>query len=245
MAPDPKIIPHPLGDHRCIDVSEISNHGWYGVRSSTVVPSQIAEFIERDGPAFLKPTSSWNETHLTAFKVIHLQSLHPSRILPASIVPAEDDPVVRWLRQNLSATEDEIRTGRTGMGPAHSFYGQLRTVLRRPSAPNPSVATSMALRMTTSTPVSIPSPRNVNTGIQITSNRINAILSPESAMSTDSSFHPSSSPGARTQSSLRGSSEEDKAEIASNQMAVTLMDSLCQLERHLRPELSQHISFRS
>lgn len=244
MATRPNIIPHLPTDHRFVDISEVIGHEWYGVRSSTAIPSQIGEFIQRDGPAFLRSTSAWNETHLTAFKVIHLENLPPSRILPISIVPADDDPITQWLRQNLSASEDEVRNGRTGMVLAHAFYGQLRTVLRRPRTPISPIGAPMTLRPPTTNPVSIPAPRSTPMNIQARSNRVSALISPDSAMSTDSSFHPSSTSGARTQSSLRGSSDEDKTEIATNQMAVTLLDSLCQLESHFHPELNQRISFR-
>jgi len=178
-----------------------------------------------------------------AFKVIHLENLPAHRILPISIIPKDDDPITKWLKQHLSATEEEVRSGLTEMVLAHSFYGQLKTVLRKPRSPTSQIVIPRTVRPNTSTPMNIPLSRSVTTG-QSTGAISNVISSLESTMSTDSSFQVSSSPHVKTLSSVRGSSDEDKVEIATNQMAVTLLDTLCQLESHFRPGLNQRVSFR-
>jgi hypothetical protein len=105
MATPPNIIPHPSDDHRFINLSEITGNSWYAVCSSTSIPSQISEFIQRHGPIFLKSTSGWNESHLTALKVTLLEDLPSSRILPDPVMPSDDSIITQWLLENLSASE--------------------------------------------------------------------------------------------------------------------------------------------
>ena len=63
-------------------------------------------------------------------------------------------------------------------------------------------------------------------------------------MSTDSSYRPSSIHETQgTGSGIHESSEGDKAESATNQMAVTFLDLLCQIEQKLNPHPSQRIAF--
>src|SRR5579871_5239724 len=128
----PNLIPHNQTDHRYVSISEVSNHAWFGRCMSKAFPSSIADFMTRDGSNFLKSTSKWTEQHLLAFKCLFLDNLPIGRVLPLACIPKDDDVTIEWVKRELSATEGEIRSGKTGFGMAYSFYLQLAAVLQRP-----------------------------------------------------------------------------------------------------------------
>jgi hypothetical protein len=242
--PPPTIIPHPEGDHRCVTDTEITGHEWYAVRTSIANPCQISHYVDRDGPTFLRSTSGWNETHLHAFKVIFLPELPMSRILPVAAIPLDDDLSVLWVDQNLSASEKDIRDGNTGMGPGHAFYGQLAIVLKRIKSPRSEpIYPSSNLRSNTSIPIAmLPQLHHLcPTGLQL------PLASPESIMSiisTNSRYQTLQSQGGRTSSNIRGSSDKDKVESATNSMAITLLNSITLLERYYHPPHMYRVEFR-
>lgn len=106
---------------------------------SDTPPSSINEFVRRDGDRFLRSTSRWTEQHLLAFKCLWLENLPVARVIPSSFIPADDDVTVRLVRQQLSATEDEIRSRTMPAGMGYSFYLKLAQVLQRPSSPPPPI----------------------------------------------------------------------------------------------------------
>ena len=145
----PNVIPHNPADHRYVSIPEVSGHVWFGRCMSTGFPSSISDFVGRDGPNFLKSTSQWTEQHLIAFKCLYLENLPVSRVIPLAHVPQDDDITVQWARQELSATEGEVRSGRTGFRMAYSFYLQLAAVLERlPTPPELVVVPQRNLRAT-------------------------------------------------------------------------------------------------
>jgi hypothetical protein len=102
---------------------------------STGYPSSIEDFVSRDGKNFLKSTSKWTEQHLIAFKCLFLENLPVGRVIPLAYIPEDDDATVQYVKRELSATEAEVRSGKTGLGIAYSFYLQLAAVLQRPPTP--------------------------------------------------------------------------------------------------------------
>ena len=135
MSSSPHVIPHNPADHRYVSIPEVSSHIWFGRCMSTVFPSSISDFVVRDGPNFLKSTSKWTEQHLIAFKCLFLENLPVGRVIPFAYIPEDDDITIQWVKRELSATEEEVRTGKTGFGMAYSFYLQLAAVLQRPPTP--------------------------------------------------------------------------------------------------------------
>ena len=226
MVSGPFIIDHTPDDHRFVSLSEITNHEWYPIGSSSAYPSTIRDYVRRDGQHFLKSTSKWNEPHLNAFKALCLYDLLPSRIIPSTVFPNNTDQVLDFITSRMSATENEIRQGAYSLGIATNFYSQLKVVLRRPRTPTSPIPIPVRLRQ---------------------SNVVQLSHSPASTgrMSTDSSYRPSSIHETQgTGSGIHESSEEDKAVSATNQMAVTFLDLLCQIEQKLNPHPSQRIAFR-
>ena len=149
MTSPPNVIPHNQADHRYVSIPEVSSHVWFGRCMSTGFPSSIADFVSRDGPNFLKSTSKWTEQHLIAFKCLFLENLPVGRVLPLAYIPKDDDVTVQWVKRELSATEAEVRSGKTGFGMAYSFYLQLAAVLQRPpTPPEPIVIPQRNLRPT-------------------------------------------------------------------------------------------------
>jgi hypothetical protein len=102
---------------------------------STGFPSSIGDFVGRDGKNFLTSTSKWTESPLIAFKCLFLENLPGGRVIPLAYIPEDDDVTVQWVKGELSATEGEVRSGKTGFGIAYSFYLQLAAVLQRPPTP--------------------------------------------------------------------------------------------------------------
>ena len=128
------VLVHDRQDHRYVARSEVSSHPYFDKCMST---TSIQDYVARDGERFLRSTSKWTEQHLLAFKCLYLDNLPVSRVLPLSFVPADDDVTIQLIRQELSASEDEVRSGKTTMGVGYSFYLQLAQVLQRPSSPEP------------------------------------------------------------------------------------------------------------
>jgi hypothetical protein len=230
MANGPFVIAHTPDNHCFVNLSEVINHEWYPIGSSSVYPSTIRDYVRRDGQNFLKSTSKWNEPHLNAFKALCLYDLEPSRIVPAGVIPHEgSDRVFDFVRTHVSASEDEIRQGAYSLDIATSFYSQLKVVLRRPRLRASPI------------PILIPIQPRQQSSIVVQSSNNPASTS---RMSTDSSDHPSSVHETQsTEISIHGSSE-DKAESATNQMAVTFLDLLCQIEQKLNQHPSRRITFR-
>ena len=83
----------------------------------------------------LKSTSKWTEQHLLGFKCLFLDNLPVGWVLPLAHIPKDDDVTIQWVKKELSATEAEVRSGKTGFGIAYSFYLQLAAVLKRPPTP--------------------------------------------------------------------------------------------------------------
>jgi len=147
MSSPPHVIPHNPADHRYVSIPEVSSHVWFGRCMSTGFPSSIGDFVGRDGPNFLKSTSKWTEQHLIAFKCLFLENLPVGRVIPLAYIPEDDDVTVQWVKRELSATEGEVRSGKTGFGMAYSFYLQLAAVLQRsPTPPEPIVVPQRNLR---------------------------------------------------------------------------------------------------
>ena len=84
-----------------------------------------------------------------AFKCLFLENLPVGRVLPLAYIPKDDDVTIQWVKRELSATEAEVRNGKTGFGMAYSFYLQLAAVLQRPpTPPEPIVIPQRNLRPT-------------------------------------------------------------------------------------------------
>jgi hypothetical protein len=109
--PSPNLIPHDRGDHPYVSV-EVSSHVWFERCTSNTCPSSIANFVTRDGPNFLKPTSKWTEQHLFAFKCLFFDKLPIDRVLPLAYIPKDDDVTMGWVKKELSATEGKIGLAR-------------------------------------------------------------------------------------------------------------------------------------
>ena len=120
------VLVHDRQDHRYVARSEVSSHPYFDKCMST---TSIQDYVARDGERFLRSTSKWQKICL------YLDNLPVrSRVLPLSFVPADDDVTIQLIRQELSASEDEVRSGKTTMGVGYSFYFQ---VLQKPSSPEP------------------------------------------------------------------------------------------------------------
>ena len=152
---------------------------------------------------------------------------------------------MKLVNEHLLASEADIRSGKSAesLGPATTFYQQLKVVLRRPPTP----------------PSPIPIPRNFR---PTTLNTVFPPIPESEASTSDSSYQPSppasrhfipSSIGRGTtegvnrprtsMDSIRSddshlsisSTEEDKLEAVANQAAVSLLGLLCTFEDVTHP----------
>jgi hypothetical protein len=86
---------------------------------------------------------------LIAFKCLFLENLAVGRVIPLVYIPEDDDVAVKWVKRELSTSEAEVRSGKTGFGIAYSFYLQLAAVLQRlPTPPKLIVVPQRNLRPT-------------------------------------------------------------------------------------------------
>lgn len=131
------VLVHSPQDHRYVSREEVSEHSYFQQCMSNSTSSSISEFVRVEGVRFLRSTSKWTEKHLFAFKCLWLDNLPVSRVIPSSFIPTDDDPTVQLVRQELSATEDEVRSRTVTPGMAYSFYLKLAQVLQRPASPEP------------------------------------------------------------------------------------------------------------
>lgn len=249
----------------------------------------------RDGPNFLKSTSKWTEQHLIAFKCL-LDNLPINRVLPVAYIPQDDDVTVQWVKRELSASEAEVRSGKTGFGVAFSFYIQLAAVLQRPPTPTEPIAVPQRnLRptsyektyyfssssesdcsMTSRTSSAKPTKRGLSSSVTFLDPVLEGVgeqnlndekmpdLVAQSPMisqqnrSGDTDIEEVAQPQSGSEwrrdsgefsisSSMRtiDSMEEDKLEVLSNQMVVTLLGLLAAMEHHTHEGQNRRVWFRS
>ena len=144
----PNVIPHPLNDHRRVEVSELLSLKFYN--NFMFKPfSDIIDYATM--PNFLKSTSKWTDAHLIAFRCLRLEDLPVSRIVPVSEIPYDNDHRMKLVIQHLSASEDDVRSGNAELafGPATTFYTQLQVVLRRPHTPPEPIPIPRTIRPST------------------------------------------------------------------------------------------------
>jgi hypothetical protein len=80
MDVEPDVIEHPPQDHRYVHPEEVKKLGAYKVIMSR--PHSTIRDYAMTAKNFLKPTSSWSELHIIAFRCLILNNLPISRVLP-------------------------------------------------------------------------------------------------------------------------------------------------------------------
>lgn len=264
MDVEPEVIQHPPEDHRHVHPEEVKKVGAYNVIMNR--PHTTIRDYAMTSKSFLKPTSSWSELHIIAFRCLILEHLPISRVLPHSELPSDDDKTMKLVLQHLSASEEDIRSGRCleGLGPATIFYQQLQVVLRRPGTPPdpipiprvlressrravfPSIPESDTTMSTDSSYQPSPEVRVVPPGRPRTSMDITG-QPPSERASPDILPRRASIETQRTNSSVSSGAsalDEDKLEMCANQVVVSLLGLLCTFEQISQSSTSKRLSFR-
>jgi len=226
----PTVLIHSPNDHRYVNPDEIAKHDWYFYRSD---PSNSikAMMTTPRAKAFLKSTSrEWDERHLSAFKVIDLNDLPIERIIPASTLPLDNDPIMLWAREVFDLSEEDVRSGNFSLkNEVYSFYRLLKVVIERPLTPVLTMTTTRQLR-------SMVEPTGNLYTIQEQAQQPQPQLT-QSTGTADSPYIPSDiSVSMKSMSIDRGSAAEDKDEIPSQQMAQTFIDYVCMAEQEMGPK---------
>ena len=122
--PLPIVIPHSADDHRWVAVSELMSLKMYNSVMDPKGLSSIMDFTMSNPYQFLKSTSKWNESHLIAFRCLLLENLPASRIIPLTLLPDDNDPAMKLVHEHLSATEADIRSGKSTemLGPCGRHF---------------------------------------------------------------------------------------------------------------------------
>ena len=253
MDVEPEVIQHPPQDHRYVHPEEVKKVGAYNVIMNR--PHTTIRDYAMTSKMFLKATSSWSELHIIAFRCLILEHLPISRVLPHSELLSDDDKTMKLVLQHLSASEEDIRSGRCleCLGPATIFYQQLQVVIRRPGTPPDPIQIPRVLRESSRLAVfpsiaesdtTSPEVRVVPPGRPCTSMDITDQLPSERA-SVDILPQKASIETQRTNSSLSsGALDEDKLEMCANQVVVSLLGLLCTFERISQSSTSKRLSFR-
>jgi len=244
----PNIIPHPPNDHRRIEASELLSLKFYN--NYMFKPfSDIIDFVVL--PHFLKSTSKWTETHLTAFRCLRLESLPESRIVPLSEMPDDTDPRMKLVIEHLLASEDDIRSGTAELafGPATTFYTQLQVVLRRPQSPSEPISISRTVRPSSFAKVfpSIPESQGSSSDESYQPSppkHVRAAL-PSPTRVTEESLHTTrSSLDSQRSAESTSSFEEDKIEDALSEAGIAFLELLCSFHWSAFKDSQTRIRFR-
>lgn len=101
---------------------------------------------------FLEYTSSWNQRHIVALRMLDFNDLPVFNMYPQEYYPQIDDDVIFNMQRMFKLSKDNVRKGNfdaTQTGPAFSFYRSLQECLRTqqktPSPPQPSARPQRSL----------------------------------------------------------------------------------------------------
>ena len=167
-------------------------------------------------PDFLESTSTWNQNHVIAFRMLDFNDLSINQLYPHSYYPSHDDPVIVEAIKLFKLSKDDFRRGdvnRFLVGPAFSFYRTLQDCLRSSQA--------------TPSPPQIPSrPSRQQPQIQILYHQHSL------SESSDSSYVPS-------RTSMEGRTNkfpsEDKSKSVTNMLLMNYLYLLADLENEGKP----------
>ena len=207
--------------HRDVpSMANISHHQWRDVLEKSQPNSISANALAF--PEFLESTSTWNQRHIIAFRMLDFNDLPISNMYPALFHPVETDPVIATVKSLFCLSRDDVRKGNfdiVSIGATFSFYKSLQDCLRtQQKTPSPNQPTTLP-----------PSrPRPVFTTHHYTMSD-----------TSSSSFLPSSSSGSNKPPVNPTS---DKTEMVSNMLIIQFLHILTALETAQYP--SHNILFR-
>jgi len=164
---------------------------------------------------FLESTSTWNQNHIFAFRMLDFNDLPVNYLYPYSYYPSTDDPVMLEVAKVFKLTKDEIRHGnltRFITGPAFSFYRTLQDCLRTSHA--------------------TPSPPQIPTHPQRQSQEKVGYHQHTRSESSGSSYVPSVT---SIETTPMKPASEDKSESVTNILLVNYLYLLAELENERRP----------
>ena len=121
----------PLPHRNVPTTDEIMHHQWREVIETSQPNSISANSLAF--PDFLESTSTWNQRHIIAFRMLDFNDLPLHCLYPQTFYPAADDPVIVKVNQLFILSQDDIRKGNFDMaqvGAAFSFYQALQDCLR-------------------------------------------------------------------------------------------------------------------
>ena len=118
--------------HRSVpSVQEIAGHQWFTTIQESQ-PNSISANALRF-PEFLDSTSTWNQRHIIAFRMLDFNDLPLSHIYPTEFYPQAHDKVISEVDRLFSMSKDDVRKGGFDMiqtGAAFTFYRTLQECLR-------------------------------------------------------------------------------------------------------------------
>ena len=121
-----------LPAHRKVPtIDDIMHHQWRAIIEKSE-PNTITgnALLFSD---FLESTSTWNQHHIIAFRMLDFNDLPIQCLYPESFCPLIDDSVVTDVKKLFTLSNEEIRHGKLDFaqtGPAFLFYRSLQDCLR-------------------------------------------------------------------------------------------------------------------
>ena len=204
MEPPASLLPH----RNVPTTDEIMRHQWREVIETSQPNSISANSLAF--PDFLESTSTWNQRHIIAFRMLDFNDLPLHYLYPQTYYPTADDPVIVKVEQLFILSQDEIRQGNFDMvqtGAAFSFYQAIQDCLR--------------------TQQKTPSPPQVPTRPQRVSQPQSPVHQYNLSSSSGSSFLPSIS---SVHVISVNPTNEDKTEAVTNILVITYLYLLAALE---------------
>jgi len=142
--------------HRAVpNPEEIARHQWIEIVQRNQPNSIAANALAF--PEFLDSTSTWNQRHIIAFRMLGFNDLPLSSIYPQHFYPQDDDKIISEIVRLFAVSKDDVRKGGFNMiqtGAAFPFYRTLQECLRTeqktPSPPQVSIRPHRVIQPTTS-----------------------------------------------------------------------------------------------
>jgi hypothetical protein len=215
---------YPLPHRQFPDDEDINNHKLMQILKEQR-PNSIRETALRFLD-FLESTSTWNQIHIVAFRMLDFDDLPINYFYPYSYYPSIDDPVILEAAKLFKLSKEEIRHGKVNRfitGAAFLFYRTLQDCLRTSHA--------------------TPSPPQIPARPQRQSQVIGGYHQYTTSDSSGSSYVPSSL--ASVEATSKKPVNEDKSETVTNVLLITYLYLLAELENESKTKLEEpRILFR-
>jgi hypothetical protein len=121
----------PLSHRAFPTIDDIIRHPWKEVLEQSQPKSINANALSF--PDFLSSTSTWNQRHIIAFRMLDFSDVPLQYLYPHKFYPLDDDPVLARANALFTLSRDDVQKGKIDMretGAAFSFYRTLQDCLR-------------------------------------------------------------------------------------------------------------------